>query len=67
MRAPAGDMELQPEADRAPGAPHPRETVQLFGQSKAEDAFLDAFNTGRMHHAWLITGPRGVGTARGRS
>jgi DNA polymerase-3 subunit delta' len=63
MRAPAGDMELQPEADRAPGAPHPRETVQLFGQSKAEDAFLDAFNTGRMHHAWLITGPRGVGKA----
>lgn len=63
MRAPAGDMELQPEADRAPGAPHPRETVQLFGQFKAEDAFLDAFNTGRMHHAWLITGPRGVGKA----
>lgn len=63
MRAPAGDMELQPEADRAPGAPHPRETVHLFGQSKAENAFLDAFNTGRMHHAWLITGPRGVGKA----
>lgn len=63
MRAPAGDMELEPEADRAPGAPHPRETLHLFGQSKAEDAFLEAFNTGRLHHAWLITGPRGVGKA----
>ncbi|MBU2935227.1 MULTISPECIES: DNA polymerase III subunit delta' [Pacificibacter] len=63
MRAPAGDMELEPEADRAPGAPHPRETLHLFGQSNAEDAFLQAFNTGRLHHAWLITGPRGVGKA----
>ena len=25
--------------------------------------FLDAFNTGRLHHAWLVTGPRGVGKA----
>jgi DNA polymerase-3 subunit delta' len=56
-------MELQPEADRAPGAPHPRETQHLFGQSSAEAAFLEAFNTGRMHHAWLISGPRGVGKA----
>jgi DNA polymerase-3 subunit delta' len=56
-------MELQPEADCAPGAPHPRETQSLFGHSNAETAFLDAFNTGRMHHAWLITGPRGVGKA----
>lgn len=63
MRAPAGAMELEPESDRAPGAPHPRETLHLFGQSKAEDAFLEAFNTGRLHHAWLITGPRGVGKA----
>ena len=63
MRAPVGQMELEPESDRAPGAPHPRETLKLFGQATAEGAFLDAFNTGRMHHAWLITGPRGVGKA----
>ena len=48
---------------RVPGAPHPRDTVQLIGQDKAEAAFLDAFTTGRLHHAWLITGPRGVGKA----
>ncbi len=52
-----------PEADRAPGAPHPRETPRLLGQQEAEAAFLDAYASGRMHHAWLITGPRGVGKA----
>ncbi len=58
-----GEMEAPPEADRAPGAPHPRETQHLFGQQKAETAFLDAFNSGRLHHAWLLTGPKGVGKA----
>jgi len=58
-----GEMEAAPEADRAPGAPHPRETLRLFGQAKAETAFLDAFNSGRQHHAWLLSGPRGVGKA----
>ncbi len=49
--------------DRAPGAPHPRETARLFGQSAAESAFLEAYNSGRLHHAWLLSGPRGVGKA----
>ena len=52
-----------PEPDRIEGAPHPRETVQLFGQDQARDSFLQAFNSGRLHHGWLITGPRGVGKA----
>lgn len=52
-----------PEPDRAPGAPHPRHTERLFGQDDAEAAFLDAFNAGRLHHGWLISGPRGVGKA----
>ncbi len=25
--------------------------------------FLDAYNSDRLHHAWLITGPRGIGKA----
>jgi DNA polymerase III subunit delta' len=58
-----GEMQAPPEADRAAGAPHPRETPALFGQHKAETAFLDAFNSGRQHHAWLLTGARGVGKA----
>ncbi|TMV40339.1 DNA polymerase III subunit delta', partial [Thioclava sp. BHET1] len=55
--------EILPEADRVEGAPHPRETRALIGQKAAEAAFLDAFTSGRMHHGWLITGPRGVGKA----
>lgn len=51
------------EPDKIEGAPHPRETVQLIGQSQAEADFLSAFNTGRLHHAWTITGPRGIGKA----
>ncbi len=52
-----------PEADRAEGAPHPRHTAALFGQEDAEATFLDAVAHGRRHHAWLLTGPRGVGKA----
>lgn len=51
---PAGQIE---------GAPHPRDTLRLIGQAGAEHAFLDAFNSGRLHHGWLLTGPRGVGKA----
>ena len=52
-----------PEPDRIAGAPHPRETQTVFGQSQAEADFLDAFTSGRLHSGWLITGPRGVGKA----
>lgn len=52
-----------PQPDRVEGAPHPRETHTLIGQEAAEAAFLEAWRTGRMHHGWLITGPRGVGKA----
>lgn len=49
--------------DQIEGAPHPRDTLKLFGQSAAEQTFLDAFATGRLHHGWMLTGPRGVGKA----
>lgn len=52
-----------PEPDRIEGAPHPRETAQLFGHDAPEADFLAAFNTGRLHHGWMVTGPRGVGKA----
>ena len=52
-----------PEPDRIDGAPHPRETSELFGQEGAIGAFLEAFASDRLHHGWLITGPRGVGKA----
>ncbi|MDQ1848250.1 DNA polymerase III subunit delta' [Gemmobacter fulvus] len=52
-----------PEPDRIEGAPHPRETAQLIGHEAAQADFLHSFNAGRLHHGWLITGPRGVGKA----
>ena len=52
-----------PDPTRIAGAPHPRETPRLIGQDAAQTAFLDAFTSGRLHHAWLLTGPRGVGKA----
>ena len=52
-----------PEPDRLETAPHPREARQLFGHATAEAEFLDAFNGDRLHHAWMITGPKGIGKA----
>lgn len=52
-----------PEPDRVPGAPHPRHTPRVIGQDAAIAAFADAARGGRLHHAWLLTGPRGVGKA----
>jgi DNA polymerase-3 subunit delta' len=42
-------------------APHPRENPLLLGQDEAELLLATAMSSGRMHHAWLITGPQGVG------
>ncbi len=52
-----------PQPDRVIGALHPRDTPRLIGQDVAQQAFLDAFNAGKLHHAWMLTGPRGVGKA----
>lgn len=52
-----------PEADRRDGCPHPRETERLVGHAAAERELVSAFASGRMHHAWLLTGPEGIGKA----
>ena len=52
-----------PEPDRIEGAPHPRETVRLIGHEAAQADFLQSYRAGRLHHGWLITGPRGLGKA----
>ena len=43
--------------------PPPRLTADLLGHQAAETAFLDAWTGGRLAHAWLITGPKGIGKA----
>ncbi len=41
----------------------PRTNPNLFGHEAAEATLLDAIQGGRMHHAWLMIGPEGVGKA----
>lgn len=52
-----------PESDRVPGAPHPREAAEVIGQDGAVRDFLAAAQAQRLHHGWLLTGPRGSGKA----
>lgn len=42
---------------------HPRDAFLLEGAQEQENAFLEAVDRGRLHHAWLLTGPEGVGKA----
>jgi DNA polymerase III subunit delta' len=42
---------------------HPREVFDLTGHEGAETAFEASRARGRLHHAWLLTGPEGVGKA----
>lgn len=44
-------------------APDPRANPLLLGHEAAEAAFAAALRTGRLHHAWLLTGPPGIGKA----
>jgi DNA polymerase III subunit delta' len=42
---------------------HPRKTVALVGHAAAAAELQQAFTSGRMPHAWLLAGPRGIGKA----
>jgi DNA polymerase III subunit delta' len=42
---------------------HPRLAAQIVGQEAAAAQFYKAFDTGKPHHAWLLTGPKGIGKA----
>lgn len=42
---------------------HPRSTTELIGHQKAEVELMQAWQGKRLHHAWMITGPRGIGKA----
>lgn len=59
----SGATDAVAESDREAGAPHPRDTFAFIGHEAAESALADAVASGRMHHAWLLSGPKGVGKA----
>ncbi len=41
----------------------PRAAHSMVGHAEAEAAVVEAWTSGRMPHAWLISGPRGIGKA----
>jgi DNA polymerase-3 subunit delta' len=49
--------------DTAQIPPPPRENPELIGHGAAEGVLLDAWNSGRLAHAWMLCGPRGIGKA----
>src|SRR3712207_5616415 len=63
LRAAGRDGDGLPEPDHLPGTPHPRERSVFIGHADAEAAFLAGVRSQRLHHAWLIGGPFGIGKA----
>lgn len=55
------DQERDP--DRVGDLPLPNENRHLVGRGEAERTLMEAHRSGRMHHAWLISGPGGSGKA----
>ncbi len=43
--------------------PSPRENSLLLGHEAAEALLLQAYRSGRLPHAWLLSGPHGIGKA----
>ena len=62
-RAPKPIEEERPPHDSLEGIPLPRETTMLIGHHAAEQALLEAYRSGRMHHGWILAGERGIGKA----
>ncbi|GBE43818.1 DNA polymerase III subunit tau [bacterium BMS3Bbin10] len=52
-----------PEPDRLDGFAHPRMASEFVGNAAAEEALLKAYMSGRLPHAWLLTGGEGIGKA----
>ncbi|WP_416896909.1 MAG: DNA polymerase III subunit delta' [Minwuia sp.] len=53
----------RPAPDEVSEALHPSRTTFLSGHREAEAALAAAVSGGSLHHAWLISGPFGIGKA----
>ena len=51
------------EVDKIPNVPHPRKNKKICGHNSAKNSFLKSLQSEKLHHAWLIHGPKGVGKA----
>ncbi len=52
-----------PAWDRIDGIPDPLENRSIFGHDETLDLLCARYASGKMHHAWLLSGPRGIGKA----
>jgi DNA polymerase-3 subunit delta' len=52
-----------PRVDQIGTWPLPEAQPEWFGDRAAEQTLLDAYRGGRMHHAWLLGGQKGIGKA----
>ncbi|MEO0343592.1 MAG: DNA polymerase III subunit delta' [Pseudomonadota bacterium] len=57
------ETEVLPEADAVEGYTHPRMTEMLFGHAAALSQILKSRHVGRLHHAIMLAGPKGIGKA----
>lgn len=56
-------MTVQDASHEVGHSPEPRANSELRGHQRSENTLIEAARSGRMHHAWLLTGPRGIGKA----
>ncbi len=49
--------------DRIDGIPDPLETRSVVGHECTLDQLCERYASGKMHHAWLLSGPKGIGKA----
>lgn len=54
---------MSDEPTKAQGLPPPAANPELLNQEAAEEVLLRAYNSGRLPHAWMLTGARGIGKA----
>lgn len=59
-RAPAGRV-VKAKAAEAPPVRRPVSLDEVAGHARAKGILRDAVASGRVHHAWVFHGPRGVG------
>ena len=57
------DIEALPESDRLEGFPHPREVTDIVGHQNELQQLINAWQSRRMHHAWILCGKSGIGKA----
>jgi DNA polymerase III subunit delta' len=57
------EFEAPPSHDHLKGYPQPCESVHIFGHDAQIEFLNKAYQGGKLHHALLLDGPRGIGKA----